>query len=219
MLLYNTQQIKDRIGGDINGVIHVGAHLAEERNDYQSAGVERVVWIEANPALLPFLTSMPKIEMMQERVLHCVAAEVDDKEVDFNVTNNGQSSSVLQLGLHSTYYPGIVVTETLKLKTTRLDTLLARNAIETAQYEMLNIDIQGAELQALQGLGEQLKLFKAVYTEVNTAEVYKGCALLSELDAFMASHGFEREGVKMWGNDNWGDALYINRALVPNVAK
>ena len=34
------------------GVIHVGAHAAEESSDYQRYGLSPVIWIEANPMLI-----------------------------------------------------------------------------------------------------------------------------------------------------------------------
>ena len=49
----------DRLVGEYGvkpkSVLHVGAHLAEEAGAYHAAGVERVLWVEANEgcALLP----------------------------------------------------------------------------------------------------------------------------------------------------------------------
>jgi hypothetical protein len=52
---------------------------------------------------------------------------------------------------------------------------------------------------------------KAVFTEVNTEEVYKGCALISQIDDFLSPLGFERVETVMWKNHPWGDALYIRK--------
>lgn len=39
----------------IKGIIHLGAHEAEELSDYQEAGVGRVLWVEANPSKWRYL--------------------------------------------------------------------------------------------------------------------------------------------------------------------
>ena len=33
----------------IKGVIHVGAHELEEMKDYLKRGIDKIIWIEANP--------------------------------------------------------------------------------------------------------------------------------------------------------------------------
>lgn len=38
----------------IRGVVHVGAHLAEENSEYMKL-TNRVVWIEANPTLVTMM--------------------------------------------------------------------------------------------------------------------------------------------------------------------
>ena len=34
----------------IKGIIHVGAHELEEMKDYLTRGIDKIIWIEANPA-------------------------------------------------------------------------------------------------------------------------------------------------------------------------
>ena len=79
--------------------------------------------------------------------------------------------------------------------------------------DFVNLDVQGAELKVLQGFGNtftEQKNIKAVYTEVNTEEVYVGCALLSEIDSFLYHFGFQRVAISMT-EANWGDALYLRK--------
>jgi hypothetical protein len=37
--------------GQPKGIIHIGAHLMEERNDYLSFGFKNTIWVEANPKI------------------------------------------------------------------------------------------------------------------------------------------------------------------------
>ena len=77
------------------------------------------------------------------------------------------------------------------------------------KYDFLNIDLQGCERFALKGMGDILYNFKWAYLEVNAKEVYKGCALVGEIDEYLLGFGFKRVETKWCGNTGWGDALYI----------
>jgi hypothetical protein len=71
-----------------------------------------------------------------------------------------------------------------------------------------NLDIQGAELMALKGATQALDFPKAIYIEINREELYKGCALVEELDRYLAVYGLKRIRTHMT-EFNWGDALYL----------
>ena len=83
-------------------------------------------------------------------------------------------------------------------------------------FNFLNLDIQGAELLALQGLEDNLKFIDYIYTEINTGEVYKNCAKVNEIDEFLKKYGFERVETAMTSWE-WGDAFYIKKGLKKNM--
>jgi FkbM family methyltransferase len=195
------------LGVQPRGVLHVGAHLGEEAPDYQAAGVQRVLWIEAQPSLIPALTK--NVQPLGHRVVQALVSDADsDAPLPFYVTNNGQSSSMLEFGTHAVHHPHVVVTAQVQLPTRTLASILAQDP-DAEAYDFLNMDIQGAELLALKGLGDAgLQRMRWVYTEVNDAEVYKKCALLSELDEYLGARGFKRARTQMCENFGWGDAFY-----------
>ena len=39
----------------IRGIIHIGAHEAEEYEDYKNISVEKMIWVEGNPDLIGYL--------------------------------------------------------------------------------------------------------------------------------------------------------------------
>lgn len=191
------------------GIIHVGAHKAEENAVYDDLGIENVVWIEGNPDLANQLKE--NFNKKHNIVLNYLVSDVDDKEFDFKITNNGESSSILDLGTHKEKHPQIYVTETKVLKSKTLSTIVVENNIDMANYNFLNLDIQGAELLALKGLGEYIKNIDYIYTEVNVDHLYKDCALMSEIDEFLATFGFERAETNILEQYGWGDAFYKKR--------
>lgn len=201
------EQLIEKFKITINGVLHIGAHQAEEAIAYEQAGITKVIWIEGNPELMPILESALK-KYPDQVAYNLLVSDKEDDWVHFNVTNNFQSSSILDLGTHKNHHPEITVHHTLTLKTHRLDNFFKEKNLLIATYNFLNLDIQGAELLALKGLGDSIQQVDYIYTEINVGSVYKDCATLLQMDKYLHSYGFFRVATKLteW---QWGDAFYI----------
>ena len=156
----------------IKGILHVGAHECEELADYLRYGLsmDQIFWVEA---------MKEKVDMIKEkfnnqiRIYEAVIDEKDGAETPFYITNNGQSSSILEFGSHAQHHPQVSVVSEKKLTTTRLDTLIEANYIPIENINFLNFDIQGVELRALKSMEKYLKHIDYIYTEVNSEQVYK----------------------------------------------
>jgi FkbM family methyltransferase len=187
----------------IQGVLHIGAHLCEELKIYESIGIDKscIDWIEANPEL---------VQTMKERGVHVHQAAISDieEDVEFKITNNGESSSLLEFGTHATSYSWCKVVKSIRVQTKTLDSVVRTNNIPILKRNFWNLDIQGVELNALRSAGRFIDSADAIYSEVNTEEVYKKCSLLSEMDAFLESKGFQRKLIAMTDR-GWGDALWV----------
>lgn len=192
------------------GVFHVGAHECEEKEAYASHGIseKNMVWVDGNEEI---------VKRMRERgVQNIYHALVDETErnVTFYITNNGQSSSILEMGTHAKMYPHIQVVEQRPARTTTIQALQEKESIDFTNLNFWNFDIQGVELQALKGAGDLLKYADALYLEINTDEVYKNCSKLTEVDEYLMKRGFLRVAISIYKNgrpegDGWGDALYM----------
>jgi FkbM family methyltransferase len=185
----------------IRGILHVGAHECEELQDYEKyISRDKILWIEALPG---------KVEYCKSRFqnLNIENAIVSDKveNILFKVANNGQSSSILDFGLHSHYHPDVHYITSFESETKLLRDILPKYDID---YNFLNLDIQGAELKALKGMEEYLHKVDYVYTEVNSDQVYKDCALIDELDDYLKQFGLMRMETR-WTDCKWGDAFYM----------
>lgn len=191
--------------GKPNGVLHCGANIGEEAEAYNSQGVKRVCWIEANPELIPTLQA--NVLKYGHKVIKACVGDMEGFEVVFHISNNqSQSSSILELGTHKIAHPEVHYVGDITMKMRRLDQMSC-----WGEYDFLNMDLQGSELKALKGMGDTLDDFKYAYLEVNKEELYKGCALIDEVDIYMRGFGFKRVETKWAGNTGWGDALYIKR--------
>ena len=141
-------------------------------------------------------------------IYEALISDEDNKEVSFIITNNGQSSSILELDEHLKEHPWVYEINRYKKNTITVDTFLKNNHIDSEKIDFVNIDIQGAELLALKGMKNLLKYCNYLYLEVNTKHLYKDCALIHEIDDFLKEFGFKRNETSMTQH-GWGDALYV----------
>ena len=189
---------------DIKRILHVGAHMCQERDAYSSCGIQDkdIYWVEGNGDIVrSMLHAHPQWNIYQELI-----SDKNGENVNFIIMNSDQCSSILELDECKREHPSIVEVSRRIQQTCRLDTLIARNNIPPIDF--MNIDIQGAELLALKGMGHELDHVKYIYTEVNTKHIYKDCPLIGELDSFLSEHGFVRKETSMTTH-GWGDALYV----------
>lgn len=189
----------------LKGCLHIGAHECEELNNYNNLGIktDNIVWIDA----IPSKVNESKCRGIPN-VFNALITYKDDLDCVFNVANNSKSSSILEFGIHSGIYPEIIFTDKIIKKSITIDTFFSKNNLDSSKYDFWNIDIQGAELLALKGGIKSIKHVKALYVKVNSAELYKDCALISEIDEFLAQYNFKRILTNM-SPYKWGEALYI----------
>jgi FkbM family methyltransferase len=199
----------------ISGVIHVGAHFGEEVPEYAHAGIKNIILIEP---CAPAYRKMENKFAGHHHILmyNCACAAVDGEATMFTETaNHGQSNSLLQPMRHLQHYPDIQFKGTEQVKVLRLDTLMASVANES-RYNMLNIDVQGAEGAVIIGGRYTLDHIDYVYTEVNddAAQLYKNATKVSELDQLLKE--FTRVETS-WTQQGWGDALYIRTTKIKGL--
>lgn len=195
---------------DVRGVVHVGAHEAQEIQPYILAGFPVAYWIEADPQVYNRLLNVVKRRENAAIKSVCIEAVVSDtvgERVKFNRASLDMSSSLLELGTHAQQHPEVTYVDSFEATTTTLDQLTSEYPF-MAECNFLNLDIQGAEMKAVQGGSNFLEGIDYIYTEVNQEELYVGCTLLPEFDAALEEKGFYRVALDMT-KFGWGDAFYV----------
>ena len=188
----------------INGVLHIGAHDCEELPFYKEiCDAESIIWIDA----LEFKVNEQKAKGVKN-IFCAIISDKDNEEVNFNVSNNYASSSILPFGTHTVEHPHIHYIGYIPSKTVTVDTFFQQNNLDPSKYNVWNIDIQGADLLALKGGVNALKHVNVLYLEVNEKELYKGCANVKEIDDYVSQFGFTRVLTEMTIH-GWGDAIYV----------
>jgi len=178
------------------GVLHLGAHLGQEAGFYARHG-KPVIWIEAQPAIHGRLAAQVE-SFPGQKTLCALLDERDGEHRTFYISNNaeGVSSSIFPFGQFGagdkSLWPqlGLTMVDSIRLRTSRLDSLLGAEAIDVTKYDHWVIDLQGAELLALKGAGELIHSCQSMCIEISTVEVYNGGVLWPELFAWLTAAGF-----------------------------
>lgn len=207
MLLDFEEQIHLR-GLAVTGVLHVGTHYAEEAPVYARLGIQKVIWVEANPDLESRIRQT--ISPYGHKLVMGLVTDVPGQERTFHVTNyDSMSSSILEFGTHPQFSPDTVFVDHRQMTTTTIDAIAAVN--DVTNINTLVMDIQGAELLALHGGVSFLYQVQHIYTEINVDEVYQGCAKLDELSSFLSPKGFDLVAQYLVPGQGWGDGLFVRR--------
>jgi len=190
---------------NISGVIHIGAHAGAEYKCYKRNEFLNIMLFEPLPKVFDSL----KAHVNDGAIIYNVALGNETKVVKMFVDteNKGQSSSILEPKRHLDIYPNITFDKNniVEVDMAKLDDY----NIDPRLYNLINIDVQGYELEVLKGAKRTLTHVDYVMAEVNKIELYSGCVLVDELDEYLITYGFERVHT-VWSEGNgWGDALYI----------
>ncbi len=188
-------------------VLHVGGHWGEEFEDYRANDVRRITWVE--PSLPSFIEMHRRIGMRGgTRLFHCALGAFNGYAMmHVETANAGQSSSLLKAKVHATQYPQITFDSQELVTVMRADDLFARDA---ESFDFIAIDVQGYELEVFKGAEETLKSVQAISAEINREELYEGCALVGEVDAWLGARGFDRVETE-WCGETWGEAIFVRR--------
>ena len=189
---------------NIRGILHIGAHYGQEYPSYEKHSVKNIIFFEpAASSYKELLKTLPRKDGIRTFNI-ALGNEVGEKEMYTETANKGMSSSLLKPGTHLTLYPNIKFDTKETVKIDKLDNINFNRDL----YNMINIDVQGYELEVFKGAKNTLDFIDIIYTEINLEEVYKGCCLVDDLDVFLGPFGFVRV-LTQAPNKTWGDALYL----------
>jgi len=192
-------------------VVHCGAHLAEELEEYESVRWERIVWIEANPNLIPPLQKRLSGHD-SSTVVSATLWSKSGEALKLKVANNSYSSSILEFGTHAKTYPDITFESEIEVQTQSLDSILS--VIGKFKGALLVLDLQGVELEALKGAQESLSQFDFIYTEVSESNLYADQGSWKAISDFLAGYDFKLVDWQYSKDLNWGNALYVRKPKV-----
>jgi len=139
-------------------------------------------------------------------MLHVVAVGPKSEQCAMHVSGRDDSSSLMAImPLQAQIFPGTKEVSTQTVQVGPLSQFLSSQDI--ASPALLKIDVQGYELQTLEGCSELLEHFTYVYVECSFVELYAGQALANEVILFLQEIGFMLKGIYNMTYDQHGNAI------------
>lgn len=118
------------------------------------------------------------------------------------------SSSLLKPKDHILDHPDVLFNKILYVPTDTIDNWARKNNIK--KVDLMWLDMQGYEFQALNSAKHIIKKTKLIYTEVSLKETYSKTILYSEYRKWLEKHGFIVALELLPWND-MGNVLFIKR--------
>lgn len=105
-----------------------------------------------------------------------------------------------------------------KVKVVTLEKVLEKENINN--IDLLKLDLQGFEKQALEGMGGLINSTKLIYSEVEFVKLYNDASLFSELEIYLKENGFifyqfyDLVRSPKDGRLLYGDAIFLNQKYI-----
>ena len=145
--------------------------------------------------------------------VHGVAIGAEARPVSFNVLNYLGSSSVFNpSGINKGYHGEMMdIKQVVEVPQVRLEEVMRGSR----EVDLLKLDLQGYELEALKGCGSLLERIRIITTEIEFVSLYDGQPLFGDIDVFLRAHGFRLLNLyELYthpdGQLTAGDAVYLN---------
>jgi FkbM family methyltransferase len=212
------------------GIIVIGAHWAEEHDDFVKMGAEKFVYVEPCKQAFEVMvqkvitgktvgyldscnSKLPYMTNDNNSIIcfRCACGE-EEQLMPMYVShqNQGQSNSLLKPNLHTVQHPSIIFDDAEVVSVYPLDML----PFEKSDFSLLYMDVQGAEGLVLKGATKTLEHINIIYTECNRDSTYEGNMLIDEMDSFLADKGFKRIETHWPSPDwSWGDCIYVREKI------
>lgn len=180
----------------INLILDVGANIGQYAKSVRNIGYSgEIVSFE------PLSTAYSKLETRSRKdplwkVAPRTAIGNVDGEIEINISGNSQSSSLLKmLDLHLNAAPQSVYVGSEVVKISKLDTIALTYVENHINSVFLKIDVQGFEMQVIEGAFQILPKVEGIQMELSLAPLYEGQLLLDEMLKRMAQLGYELHAI------------------------
>lgn len=125
--------------------------------------------------------------------------------------NVSDSSSMLRPKLHPELFKDVAFESQVDVQVKCLHDLISTGVTPLPHF--IHLDVQGAELKVLEGMGEFIENVHAVWLEVCRVELYENQPLVPDIARFLTQKGF---ALKLDAVNNiFGDQLWLNTRLAP----
>ena len=205
----------ERLNVDVKGVIHVGMYDFVEHYCYTKLVGDKVIGVEANKFVYDTMSKPIADRCGYLSFNECVYSE-DGIEKQFFLANDCSTlnpvaySNHLSMKLRGGSYVDVT--------TKKLSTLIEENNIDMNQYDFLNIDAEGAELEILKGFEDNLKYINMIFLETSLDDRNNTGASHDVIVEWLKERNFSlAEMSDSYQDERWGDSIFLrnDRELEP----
>jgi len=203
---------------NVRTIVEIGAKDCVETMGFSANFPKAQIYaFECNPATLPAcrkrVASVKNVTLIEKAVsdkngeVTFFPIDQEKTETPWADGNPGASSLLIASGK---YKKEKYVQNEIRVQSTTLASFLAEKQIESVDF--LWMDIQGAELMALQSAGDALAKIKIIHTEVEFMEIYQNQPLFADIKKYLNEHGFLLYGFTYFGR-YFGDAVFVKHTV------
>jgi FkbM family methyltransferase len=173
----------------------------------------RVLAFEPNPRVIHRLQDL--LSSSGKDAVFPIACGRETATKPLHLATFGPATSLLHpTSLRIPDFPAVETKESISVQVERLDRLVSGHGSAPKPY-LLKIDVQGFELEVLQGTFGIMPDIAAIVCEVNLVPFYEGQASFEDIYAFMRQHDFKLADIAepIRAPDN-GEILYFDVAFL-----
>ncbi|CAN5280372.1 FkbM family methyltransferase [soil metagenome] len=174
---------------NINKILDVGANTGQFVNEIRSRGFNGEI-VSFEPLSSAFKILEAKSRPDKRWSVHNMAIGDTDGEIEINISENSQSSSILEmLPAHVASAPESKYIGSERATIHKLDTIFS-TYYNDGDNIMLKVDTQGYEKNVIDGAMNSLSKIKSVKLEMSLIPLYKEEVLFVDMLAYMDRIGF-----------------------------
>lgn len=179
--------------------IHIGSHYGQDANQYRLLKIKNIIWCEADP----FCSSYLSAKYPEDRVISGVFWSKPGEKLKLWIMPNRAHNSVFEPREESGDVQNIDVT------TTTIDEVLKESNLESPI--MLVLDVQGAEIEVLQGALKTLPRIEFIVCEITQqSKISKFVVTESEVQTLLSPFRFKKS-IRRWSHSReYYDQLFVN---------
>jgi len=214
---YNSQGVPVTLAKHLRGRSHitlvdVGAHEGEfTRSIDRFCGLSRGILVEPQPELARRLSAT--FREPRFRVIDAVASDRIGV-INLEINHFDATSSILEMHRHLPQLGGLDVRKkaVVACPITTLDAVLANEEVRV--FDLVKLDVQGAEHLVISGGDKTLERTQLVWTEVSFVRLYQGSSLFHEVHELLGDRGFRLAELESGFRSPEGELLQADALFV-----
>jgi FkbM family methyltransferase len=184
-----------KAGYPLRGTIHVGANEGQEVYWYAAHRLLPLICFEPHPVAYQQLIEKNREWADDVEFVQCALGS-EDGTLTLKVPLDGDTQRTSRydpLHLDGHDWTDVPMAELVDVPVRRFDSWAKENDVFLPAYNTLSIDVQGMEMEVLEGFGDTLTGFEFLCVEMSERPVYDGEVPAADVIAWLAERGFQRE--------------------------